>query len=230
MDMLELLKLTGMMGLIAALILFSVFSEGRKARVRRKIFKSISEEENSSFKLFGKKKRSQKSGQDTMEPVFFETVNGQEVPVQLGFYSGGRIVKMALMLLLVNASPIILAWLLTAWKSIRTGNWMLFQQLDYSYNIVWSCLSVPISFAGFLVFGRIEIYDAPVIYQLLENGGRRRIDGKLTANNKPKKTLRMRCMAMRESAKEKSWVLGLIGPMFIPILLFLMTTYMIMNP
>lgn len=230
MDMLELLKLTGMMGLIAALILFSVFSEGRKARVRRKIFKSISEEENSSFKLFGKKKRSEKSGQDTMEPVFFETVNGQEIPVQLGFYSGGRIVKMALMLLLVNASPIILAWLITAWKSIRTGNWMLFQQLDYSYNIVWSCLSVPISFAGFLVFGRIEIYDAPVIYQLLENGGRRRIDGKLTANNRPKKTLRMRCMAMRESAKEKSWVLGLIGPMFIPILLFLMTTYMIMNP
>ena len=32
-------------GLVAALILFTIFSKGREARVRRKIFKSISEEE-----------------------------------------------------------------------------------------------------------------------------------------------------------------------------------------
>ena len=51
-----------------------------------------------------------------------------------------------------------------------SGDWTLFQQLDYSYNIIWLCLALPISMVGFAVFGRIEVYDSPVIFQLLENG------------------------------------------------------------
>ena len=87
----------------------------------------------------------------------------------------GRIVKIAMILLMVNASTCILAWILTALKCIGSGDWTLFLQLDYSYNIIWLCLALPISMAGFAVFGRIEVYDSPVIYQLLENGKRKRI-------------------------------------------------------
>ena len=43
MDLKELFELVGMAGLVAALILFTVFSKVREARVRRKILKSISE-------------------------------------------------------------------------------------------------------------------------------------------------------------------------------------------
>lgn len=155
MDPKELFELVGMVGLVAALILFTVFSKGREARVRKKILKSISEEEK-------------KKPEDSIKPVFFETIGGQELPVQLGFYSLGRIVKIAMILLLVNASTCILAWILTAFKCIGSGDWTLFQQLDYSYNIIWLCLALPISMAGFVVFGRIEVYDSPVIFQLLE--------------------------------------------------------------
>lgn len=76
-----------------------------------------------------------------------------------------------------------------------SGDWTLFQQLDYSYNIIWLCLALPISMAGFVVFGRIEVYDSPVIFQLLENGNRKRIHLK----KKNRKTLHMRWKNVRET-------------------------------
>ena len=194
-------------GLVAALILFTVFSKGREARVRRKILKSISEEEK-------------KKPEDSIKPVFFETIGGKELPVQLGFYSPGRIVKIVMILLLVNASTCILAWILTAFKCMGSGDWTLFQQLDYSYNIIWLCLALPISMVGFAVFGRIEVYDSPVIFQLLENGKRKRIHQK----RENRKTLLMRWKNVRETMG--NWAL----PLFIVLPLFVMTVYMIMNP
>ena len=207
LDPKELFELVGMVGLVAALILFTVFSKGREARVRKKILKSISEEEK-------------KKPEDSIKPVFFETIGGQELPVQLGFYSPGRIVKIAMILLLVNASTCILAWILTAFKCMGSGDWTLFQQLDYSYNIIWLCLALPISMAGFVVFGRIEVYDSPVIFQLLENGNRKRIHLK----KKNRKTLHMRWKNVRETMG--NWAL----PLFIVLPLYAITVYMIMNP
>lgn len=207
MDPKELFELVGMAGLLAALILFTIFSKGREARVRRKIYKSISEEEK-------------KNPGETMEPVFFEQIQGQEIPVRLGFYSGGRMVKIALILLLTNLSPSILAWLFTAVSCIGTGDLALLGQLDYSYNVVWLCLSLPVSVAGFVVFGRIEIYDSPVIFRILENGGRKRIRVK----KENKKTLHMRWRTVRNTIG--NWAF----PLLIVLPLYAMTVYMIMNP
>ena len=207
MDPKELFELVGMAGLVAAMILFTVFSKGREARVRRKILKSISEEDK-------------KKPEDTIKPVFFERIGGQELPVQLGFYSPGRIVKIVMILLMVNASTCILAWILTALKCIGSGDWTLFQQLDYSYNIIWLCLALPISMAGFAAFGRIEVYDSPVIFQLLENGKRKRIRQK----RENRKTLLMRWKNVRETMG--NWAL----PLLIVLPLYAMTVYMIMNP
>lgn len=183
------------------------FLSGYVNMVRRKILKSISEEDK-------------KKPEDSIKPVFFETIGGKELPVQLGFYSPGRIVKIAMILLLVNASTCILAWILTAFKCMGSGDWTLFQQLDYSYNIVWLCLALPISMVGFAVFGRIEVYDSPVIFQLLENGKRKRIHQK----RENRKTLLMRWKNVRETIG--NWAL----PLFIVLPLFAMTVYMIMNP
>lgn len=207
MDPKELFELVGMAGLLAALILFTIFSKGREARVRRKIYKSISEEEK-------------KNPGETMEPVFFEQIQGQEIPVRLGFYSGGRMVKIALILLLTNLSPSILAWLFTAVSCIGTGDLALLGQLDYSYHVVWLCLSLPVSVAGFVVFGRIEIYDSPVIFRILENGGRKRIRVK----KENKKTLHMRWRTVRNTIG--NWAF----PFLIVLPLYAMTVYMIMNP
>lgn len=207
MDPKELFELVGMAGLVAALLLFTIFSKGREARVRRKVYKSISEEKK-------------KNPEETMKPVFFEQIEGQEIPVQLGFYSGGRIARIALILLLINLSPGMLAWLFTAVSCIGTGDWTLLWQLDYSYNVVWLCLSLPVSVAGFAVFGRIEIYDSPVIFRILENGGRKR----LRVKKENKKTLHMRWRTVRNTMG--NWVL----PFLIVLPLYAMTVYMIMNP
>ena len=207
MDPKELFELVGMAGLVAALILFTIFSKGREARVRRKISKNISEEKN-------------KNSNETMKPVFFEQIEGQEIPVQLGFYSGGRIARITLILLLINLSPGMLAWLFTAVSCIETGDWTLLGQLDYSYNVVWLCLSLPVSMAGFAVFGRIEIYDSPVIFRILENGGRKR----LRVKKENKKTLHMRWRTVRNTMG--NWAL----PFLIVLPLYAMTVYMIMNP
>ena len=207
MDPKELFELVGMAGLVAALILFTIFSKGREARVRRKVYKSISEEKK-------------KNPEETMKPVFFEQIEGQEIPVQLGFYSGGRIARITLILLLINLSPGMLAWLFTAVSCIETGDWTLLGQLDYSYNVVWLCLSLPVSMAGFAVFGRIEIYDSPVIFRILENGGRKR----LRVKKENKKTLHMRWRTVRNTMG--NWAL----PFLIVLPLYAMTVYMIMNP
>lgn len=207
MDPKELFELVGMVGLVAALILFTIFSEGREARVRRKVYKSISEEKK-------------KNPEETMKPVFFEQIEGQEIPVQLGFYSGGRIARITLILLLTNLSPSILAWLFTAVSCIGTGDWTLLGQLDYSYNVVWLCLSLPVSVAGFAVFGRIELYDSPVIFRILENGGRKRIRVK----KENRKTLHMRWRTVRNTIG--NWAF----PFLIVLPLYAMTVYMIMNP
>lgn len=207
MDPKELFELVGMVGLVAALILFTIFSEGREARVRRKVYKSISEEKK-------------KNPEETMKPVFFEQIEGQEIPVQLGFYSGGRIARITLILLLINLSPSMLAWLFTAVSCIGTGDWTLLGQLDYSYNVVWLCLSLPVSVAGFAVFGRIELYDSPVIFRILENGGRKRIRVK----KENRKTLHMRWRTVRNTIG--NWAF----PFLIVLPLYAMTVYMIMNP
>ena len=207
MDPKELFELVGMAGLVAALLLFTIFSKGREARVRRKVYKSISEEKK-------------KNPEETMKPVFFEQIEGQEIPVQLGFYSGGRIARIALILLLINLSPSMLAWLFTAVSCIGTGDWTLLWQLDYSYNVVWLCLYLPVSLAGFAVFGRIDIYDSPVIFRILENGGRKR----LRVKKENKKTLHMRWRTVRNTMG--NWAL----PFLIVLPLYAMTVYMIMNP
>lgn len=202
----ELIKLTGMLGLVAALILFTVFSKGRSARVQRKVFQSISEE--------GKRQ------EDAVEPVFFETIDGQEVPVKIGFYSAKRIVKMVLILLLVNASTCIVAWILTAFRSMISGDWTLFRQLDYSYNIIWLCISLPVSMAGFAVFGRLAVYDSPVLYQILENGSYRRIRQK----KQQRKSQQVRWKETKDA------FIGLVGVFWFVLLLYAMIVYMIMNP
>ena len=74
--------------------------------------------------------------------------------------------------------------------------------------------------AGFVVFGRIEVYDSPVIFQLLENGNRKRIHLK----KKNRKTLHMRWKNVRETMG--NWAL----PLFIVLPLYAITVYMIMNP
>ena len=70
------------------------------------------------------------------------------------------------------------------------------------------------------MFGRIEVYDSPVIFQLLENGDRKRIHQK----KENRKTIRMRWKNVRETMG--NWVL----PLFIVLPLYVMTVYMIMNP
>ena len=126
----------------------------------------------------------------------------------------------ALILLLINLSPSKLAWLFTAVSCIGTGDWTLLWQLDYSYNVVWLCLSMPVSVAGFAVFGRIDIYDSPVIFRILENGGRKR----LRVKKENKKTLHMRWRTVRNTMG--NWAL----PFLIVLPLYAMTVYMIMNP
>lgn len=219
MDPKELLELIGTIGLVAALILFTAFSNGRRARVKRKIYKSISVEEEQKK---NRKKNRKKKEKPAMEPVFFENVQGRELPVQLGFYSKGRIAKMAILLLLINASTCLLAWVLTAIQCVRSGDWSLFSQLNYSSNVIWMCLSVPISLAGFVIFGRIQIYDSPVVYELLENGGRRRIHLK----EERQKIRQARWKNVRYLLKntEAKWIL------LIPLILYIMTVYMIMHP
>ena len=219
MDPKELLELIGTIGLVAALILFTAFSNGRRARVKRKIYKSISVEEEQKK---NRKKNRKKKEKPAMEPVFFENVQGRELPVQLGFYSKGRIAKMAILLLLINASTCLLAWVLTAIQCVRSGDWSLFSQLNYSSNVIWMCLSVPISLAGFVIFGRIQIYDSQVVYELLENGGRRRIHLK----EERQKIRQARWKNVRYLLKntEAKWIL------LIPLILYIMTVYMIMHP
>ena len=155
-------ELALMGGAVFGLIMFTVFSQGRGARVRRVFFKSQDEAAAAGKPLV--------SG-----PVFFERIDGVRKPVRLRFYTPMRVITALLGTFVVVFLPALAAWAVTALRVACGAPRELLSTLRPEYGAAWYCLSVPVAIAYGAIFGRVRIYDAPVIDELLPDGGARRV-------------------------------------------------------
>ena len=153
------LEMVGMMTLVFGMIFFTAFSDGRGDEFRRKVFKS---EKSRAERVQSKLTVTQ--GEDAIEDtttraVFMEPVNGEMVPVKISFYTPFRIIMTMLAVVVFNAFPAIVAWIFDA---DGTAN--------YSYIGIWMTLSVPITLILWIAFGRIRVYNYPLLEMILPDG------------------------------------------------------------
>lgn len=154
-----MLEMVGMMTLVFGMVFFTAFSDGRGDEFRRKVFKS---EKSRAERVQSKLTVTQ--GEEAIEDtttraVFMEPVNGEMVPVKISFYTPFRIIMTLLAVVVFNAFPAIVAWI---FDTDGTAN--------YSYIGIWMTLSVPITLILWIAFGRIRVYNYPLLEMILPDG------------------------------------------------------------
>lgn len=102
-----------------------------------------------------------------LTPLFTMQKDGREIYVQYRFYTPARCLTMGLECTVAVLLPVILATLL------NVGT----EGLHLLYGAAWYCLIVPLVFLYFLTVVRDEIFNRPIIEQLLPGGGKKRIQG-----------------------------------------------------
>ncbi len=134
-----------------------------KVEARRKIFTSsggpLRREGGTLVRGSGDLRR------EVTPPVFFETLDGREQPVQLVFSSFRRKLRTALLALVVLFLPVIIALFLNGFD---------FERLTLGGSAVWFCIMVPVIPIYVLKFSVIELYERPWIYTVTERGKRKR--------------------------------------------------------
>lgn len=96
-------------------------------------------------------------------PVFFEAVQGKEVPVTLKFYTPLRMVAILVFAVAFNALPQILAGFF-----LLTG--LAAPPAEWHYGLGWMVLGLPITVILWVALGRIRIYNHPSVRQILADG------------------------------------------------------------
>ena len=145
---------TGCMAVFLLLTLFTAYHnlyEGeRKWRLRRRVFTS------------------DKCKQPVSPPVFYEPLDGTPREVELRFTTWPRMLKMLLLAVGIVFLPVILAFVLNGFSTVG---------LTLAGAAVWLCITVPIAPVYLLNFGRIRLYEHPMIWIRTPDGGKRRWRG-----------------------------------------------------
>lgn len=105
-------------------------------------------------------------------PVFHETVGGRDVNVEIRFFPARRVIKMILLTVLCNILPLLLA-MFFAFSSGKP-----LSDLNLSAMFLWLVISVPVTFIYWIAYVRRDVYDDPVLREILEDGSLKKIPRK----------------------------------------------------
>ena len=109
------------------------------------------------------------TSEDTKQPVsppgFYMDIDGRDRPVDLRFTTPLRLLAMVLIPFAVVFLPVIVAFFL---------NGLSFRGLTLGGAAVWLCIAVPLSPVFVLKFGRLELYEHPVVHYRTDDGRRKR--------------------------------------------------------
>lgn len=94
------------------------------------------------------------------EPMFFEKIEGKNLPVILRFTTPLRILKVVLLIFICLFFPVILALFVNGFN---------FSKINLGGSAVWFCIAVPIIPIYLLMYGLVHFYNHPWIYYE-ENG------------------------------------------------------------
>ena len=159
--------------LVFACIIFGVMSEGRTSLVRRVIMRSgtAKARRQDGVLQIDEAKYILKNPYDNT-PVFYEpNGKGEQVPVRVRFYTPGRWISILINALVTVFLPAILAAFLH-WAELEPGQAFLdgFKPL---YGAAWYTLAAFIVLLYFVKGVRKDVYDHPILYELLPNGKQR---------------------------------------------------------
>ncbi len=186
-------SLTAMFTVITGLPTFIGFGQNRKKRIQKKILKtkeSFAQRKDGKLIIKALDKKSIKEDNTTenkaqeetynkksklAEPVFFENINDEKVPVKVSFYPPQRIIKWLILLAVYNLLPILVLWIASAINIIRGVGPL---EILYQYVAAWLCISVSTSFIIIMMYMRIGVYDKPVFRKIIENNKTEKIPKK----------------------------------------------------
>lgn len=161
--------------IVFGLIIFSVMGDGRGSLIRRVTLKSkVSAAKRQDGELvIDESKNILKNPYDNT-PVFYETNDsGQKVPVRIRFYTFGRWLSILFNAVITVFLPVLIAAFLR-WGSMGEGETFM-EGFHPLYGAAWYTLTAFIVILYFVKGVRKDVYDHPIIYEILSNGKMRLI-------------------------------------------------------
>ena len=188
------LFVAGCLGLFLLIVLFTAyhneFEGSGRQRLPRRIFTSDDRREAAA------------------PPEFYMPIDGKERAVDLRFTTPRRLLLMVLAPLAVVFLPLILAFLL---------NGLSFRGLTVGGAAVWLCIAVPLAPVFVLKFGRLEIYEHPIVRYRTDSGRCKRY-------RPPKKPLQERLREARDLIFSP-----LIWAILFILIVLIVNVYLILN-
>ena len=122
------------------------------------------------------------SRQKVTPPEFYLPIDGRDRAVTLRFTTPGRLLLMVLLPLFVVFLPLVLAFFLNGFSV---------QGLTVGGAAVWLCIAVPLAPVFVLKYGRLELYEHPIIRYRTD-------DGRLKRHREPKPPLKERLAVIKD--------------------------------
>ena len=145
-------------------------------------------------------------------PAFYMPIDGKDRTVELRFTTLGRALKMVLLPLVVVFLPVVLAFILNGFD---------YHGLTIGGAAVWLCIGVPLAPVFVLKYGRLELYEHPIVHYRDDNGRRRRM-------RKEKKPLKKRWKDAMDTVKDLVFSPMIFVILFLLIVL-IVNTYLVLH-
>ena len=189
-----------MIGAAVAAISFTAFGQDKESHPELQIFVSDHDDK----------------GEKQAKPVFREDSDEGRVNVDISFFPLRRILFHLVGMILFNAMPLLIAMFFQWCQDLRISD------LHFLYIDIWLVISLPMSFIFWTAYLRRDVYDHPVIKKILPDGSLKKI------RDRKKETL-LSVMKQLISQVNISDIKAALLVLGLPILMFVMSVYLIMT-
>ena len=203
------LVMAGMITLVMGLIFYTAFSNAYEGTKRKTLDPEIFTSDQTFVRGRDGKLHPREGtiATDSVEPLFFEDIDGERTQVQIRFTTVSRTIKMLALGIAVIFLPAIIAFILSGFD---------YQSLDIAGSAVWLCIFVPVVPAYYIKMGRIDIYENPYVWRIDESGRRRKVP------------MKSRTTTVKDVVKA-FFSPGLIAAGLVLVLFFIMSVYLTMG-
>ncbi|MCR4705259.1 MAG: hypothetical protein K5641_04270 [Lachnospiraceae bacterium] len=158
---------SGCLALVLIFVFFTAYSQQYEETYGLEYYRKIFTSKGGAYIRKGKQLVQEKKERvkPVTKPVFFMNINGRQEEVELRFTSAFRVIRALIIAFSVVFLPVIFALIINGFN---------FSQLNLGGSAVWFCLAVPLAPFFLVKYGRMDIYDNPWIYLIMENGKKKR--------------------------------------------------------